>query len=194
MKAKELKRIAKFTLFGAIGFGVGGAAAGGVQQAISSRQEMFAFFVVIFTIPVWGVIAGAVLGLALKRKVIALSLLGAIGLPAGGLMGSLVVLGAKLTEAVGWIAWFGVTSIVIAWVLGFGIWRGRRNWRKILVLALAGALGFGLGAYIIGHTHYYVIDSFIVMGWRGLSWMGVGLIGGASVGAAVGYLEKGEPS
>ncbi len=194
IKAQEIKRIAKFALFGAVGFGVGGAVAGGIQQAISSPWEMFSTFVVFITVPVWGAIAGLVLGLAFWDwgRVIALSLLGANGLLAGGYIGYLVVHGAKPPEEVGWIAWFGVTSIVLACVLGFGIWGDSLNWRKILVLALAGALGFGLGAYIIGH-HYYdnVLDSLILMGWRGLSWMWVGIIGGASVGATLGFLEKG---
>ena len=191
MKTQELRRIARFALFGAIGFGAGGAVAGGIQQAISSPYEMFAIIVFFFTIPVWGAIAGLVLGLAFweRSKVITLSLLGAIGLPAGGLIGTLVILAGMDLEVVGWavwIAWFGVTSIVIAWVLGFGIWRDWRNWRKMLVLALAGALGFGLGEYIIG-----TFGSLMLMGWRGLSWMWVGIIGGASVGAALGYLERG---
>ncbi len=57
MKAQELKRIGRFALFGAIGFGIGGAVAGGIQQAISSPQEMFGSFVVFITIPIWGAIA-----------------------------------------------------------------------------------------------------------------------------------------
>ncbi len=61
-------------------------------------------------------------------------------------------------------------------------------------LAPAVGLGFALGTYVAAGFRYKwdTLGVLATMGWEGLSWMWVGIIGGASVGGAIGYLEKGK--
>ena len=59
--------------------------------------------------------------------------------------------------------------------------------RRMLFLALAGAVGFGIG---------FIFLEFVsmILGGTFLSIVGTGFIGGASLGAALGYLEVHEPA
>ncbi len=61
--------------------------------------------------------------------------------------------------------------------------------RRIVALALAGAAGFGIGVQAGGFLDY-LTDSFGRMPFIVVA----GVIGGAALGAALGYLERREPA
>lgn len=162
--SQETKKIAKFALFGAIGFGVG------------------ALFLLTM-----GITGGAALGLALKnrRKVIVLALVGGIGFLFGLWVGvyvweQAVALWEPFKTVWGYAIYGGTIGAIEGAALGL-VMGGRR---KIIVLAIAGALGFGIGIIIAPSTPFIAYIQWII--W--------GIIGGASLGAALGYLEKGEPA
>jgi len=160
---RKLNGIARLTLFGVIGFGIG-----------SGFVLLFPSFLVTFIIE--GTIGGLVFGLALKkdnRRLITLSLLGAIGFGAGALVGfSSSLIDGQPVWAV--FVFGSVTGAIGGEFLGLALW----NWRKILALAVAGAIGFGLGAIIVDPDRFSL-------------WMIVmAIIGGASLGATLGFLEK----
>lgn len=57
---------------------------------------------------------------------------------------------------------------------------------RIVVLALAGAVGFGIGFGFLDYlTYFFGTTQFATV---------AGIIGGASLGAALGYLERREPA
>ena len=63
-----------------------------------------------------------------------------------------------------------------------------RDKREIIGLALAGALGFLIGSMIATYLHYWLGFGFLL---TVIMFSLQGIIGGASLGAALGYLEKG---
>ena len=69
---------------------------------------------------------------------------------------------------------------VMGMVGGGALGLALQNRREIIGLALAGALGFGIGGMILYATHLDRWLEFVLMG----------IIGGAFLGAALGYLEK----
>ena len=90
-----------------------------------------------------GALGGVSLGLALKRKVVALALLGAIGFGAG------IFAGFYIGEEFGgeylglaFILAFTVAGMIGGVALGLAL----RNWRNIIGLTLAGAIGFFIGS------------------------------------------------
>jgi len=170
MKTQELRRIGRFALFGAVGFGIGGLIldVGPVPGMIGS--------------PIMGALGGAALGLALRRRAIALGLTGAIGL----LVGILAVLPLALDEhrpfGGDWDGVFfgAIMGTILGAALGLALW----DWRKIMGLALAGAIGFGIG-FGIGFAIFMSAIDMTIIGLLS------GIIGGAFLGAALGYLERG---
>jgi hypothetical protein len=134
-----------------------------------------------------GACGGAGLGLALKswKRVAALALAGAVGFGVGNLfffalafLFDIPLVGAGMGALGGLI-------------LGLAL----ADWRKVLLLGLAGMVGFGVGG---------AIAAALGMSVLGIDWeqppllllvyvlvMGmVGIIGGASLGAALGFLEN----
>jgi hypothetical protein len=134
-----------------------------------------------------GACGGAGLGLALKswKRVAALALAGAVGFGVGNLFffALAFLLGIPLVGA-GMGALGGL-------ILGLAL----ADWRKVLLLGLAGMVGFSVGG---------AIAAALGMSVLGIDWeqppllllvyvlvMGmVGIIGGASLGAALGFLEN----
>lgn len=159
----------RFAVFGAIGFGVGGTI------AISSTLVPIPLPVSVLD---GGTVGGASLGLALRdwRKAVMLALLGALGLVAGVF--------ATLSVA----SYFNYSSVamgaLVGAVIGASLGVAFSGWRLILGLAVAGAVGFGVG--LLAGDLLRALFPVI----RGLGSITVaGLIGGASLGAALGYLE-----
>ncbi len=150
MRATSMMR---FVLFGAVGFGIGSL------------------------IPIGSMIGGASLGLALNwkdiRKVIILALLGGLGQSLAAL-----VVGINVMVFSGPLVWdypwrmAALTGTMVGASLGIGF----GDWRRVIALAAAGAVGFGVGGAIAGGSQFW----FLV----------TGLIGGASLGVALGYLES----
>ena len=165
---QQIKRIAKFALFGTIGFGIGGAI------------RLIGFGVVELLI--MGAIGGAALGLALKRgwgKVTILALLGAIGFSVGTVIAVFSMLDAPDNSLTDFITG-AVAGAIGGLALGLALW----DWRKFIGLTLAGALGFVIGAlFLVIFGIYY----------EHVAWFaGPGIVGFTFLGAALGFLEKGK--
>ncbi|MFC1969913.1 hypothetical protein ACFLVV_01700 [Chloroflexota bacterium] len=177
-KRMRLKRksISAFTLWGALGFGIGGAIGGAIWVAFDAPHFGFA---------VLGAVGGASLGLVLKDRKTAglLALAGAIGFGIGFLTGFFILLviwqpihmqGAFIGALGGAV---GGASLGIA----------SRSWKSVGVLALASAIGCGavvqatLG-HPVGLTAQILSGAITLAIW--------GAVGGASLGVAMGYLEK----
>ena len=188
-----MKRIAMLALFGAIGFGIGGLFPGpaalfafaGSFQRTDWPSAIFAFAVLGLGFAAKGALGGTALGLALsrgRRRVAALALFGSIGFLAGGLLFLfLIPRGMYLAHSSGIVLLDGALGSA---ALGLAL----RDRRKIVGLALAGALGFWLGLMI---SNYFT--SWLQFGWLLLPVIKFslqGLIGGALIGAFMGYLEK----
>jgi len=169
-----------FVLLGAVGFGIAGA--------ISAR--LFPIGILL-----GGALGGAMLGLAFKDwgRVVSLALLGLMGLVAGlGAGIGLMVLSAKLlgldSEALGGTLMIATVGAGVGAALGLAFFGSR----MIGALAAAGAVGFGAGAWLyqlISHS----IPTLSQLGEGGsfvINLATIGVIGGAFLGAALGYLER----
>lgn len=187
-------RVMRFILFGTFGFGASGIIVGILWPLAFSFS--FAASGLLFVLS--GAVGGASLGLALgdRGRTINLALLGMLGFTIGGLVALAVAVGfvpalvsLSASEDYGTRSAMGVLGGA---VIGASLGLTFTDWRKTLTLALAGAVGFG-GGLIVG--------VFALQGMSGTSFMvGVwgtvilcalaGTCGGASLGAAFGYLES----
>ncbi len=128
-------------------------------------------------IPIGSMIGGASLGLALNwkdiRRVIILALLGGLGQSL-----AVLIIGINVMVFSGPLIWdypwrmSTLTGTMVGASLGIGF----ADWGRVIALAVTGAVGFGIGGVIAGDSQF----RFLV----------AGLIGGASLGAALGYLEN----
>ena len=140
-----------------------------------------------------GACGGAVLGLAIKdfRRVAILAVLGA----AGFLVGSFIVVGLFFSLAFVWQAGYGLLEALSAAALGLvvGALLGLplRSFRGAVVLGLAGLVGFGVGGVLAAALQGFPLHpSEDFPSLRSAAFGAVeGIIGGASLGAALGYLE-----
>jgi len=176
-----MNTIGKFAVWGAIGFGVGGAIGGAV---------MLAFDVPALVMPLFGAIGGIALGLALKewKRAVLLALAGAIGLLCGQLLafgvGYFIVVERGLLSSVAPL----ISGTVMGAIVGALLALALKDWKGVGLLALAGAIGFsiamlGYDGVIRGldlHLSYALRQETQLAIW--------GLIGGAFLGAALGYL------
>ncbi len=183
--AIDLKRIARFALFGAVGFGTGGLilslaskAATGVNWKTADTWESLALLLFPLFVIIAGAIAGVILGFTFRRRV-------------GCLLPFLMATGFILGPlAITWILNFSVdnyNNILLATtlfgsILGIllGIYVG--GWRRFLLLAVAGALGGVVAGVITYPVHNYA--------WYIITLQGV--IGGAFLGGALGFLLSAE--
>ncbi len=137
------------------------------------------------------------MGLALRswKRVAALALTGALGFGLG--LFPLFILG-----------FIGLLTSWTSIAMGLGLLGGAAlglvfgDWKRVATLALAGLVGFGIGAMIttaLGMPFaLYPFEVDFLKLWQApllllqhlLVQAMVGLIGGASLGAALGYLEK----
>jgi hypothetical protein len=202
---KSAMSVMRFVVLGAVGFGIGWAVAGLFNSGFValydpalelgrgvdlppwwvrglSRFSWFSWFIA-------GACGGAGLGLALKswKRVFALAGAGALGFGVGN----------ALFFALPLLFFF---PLFIPASLGMGTLGGLMlgvalaDWRRAVLLGLAGMVGFGVGGAIAADLGIYVEGMDIgpppyrpVLYVLGLGM--VGLIGGASLGAALGYLE-----
>lgn len=191
---QEIKGIAKFVLWGAVGFGVGAIGFGAIRIA---GWDLFLLsggsVPSLLGFPTTGAFGGAALGLALGgwRKAAVLAVVGAITFFVGFLGGFLVMIvfhqSGLRGEGILSIIYGGVPGAIGGAALGLVL----LDPRKMIGLAIAGALGFGLGMLIVS----LILDPF--SGWAStppikpwLGWILWGIIGGAFLGASLGYLEK----
>ena len=176
-----MNRTAWFTLWGALGFSIGGAI-GGIL--VSLEQPIIGF-------PIFGAISGVSLGFTLGgwRKAGILALACGIGLGIGFMIAFFIVLAVwgppvrvegLFRGAVGG-AFCGVS-------LGLAL----RSWGKVGLLALAGAVGFGIAAQFDWNLLQVLhVSDATVLGFAiKLAIWGIG--GGAFLGAVLGYLKRRE--
>jgi len=129
-----------------------------------------------------GAVGGAALGLALsdRRKVAALAVMGAVWSSLVLIIGSYFMPLISLDLGV----WFNallmgaVSGAVAGTALGLAVWDWR-DWKRMMGLALAGALGFAIGA-VVSNTLPHNPWLRSVLG---------GIIAGAFLGAALSRLE-----
>jgi hypothetical protein len=160
--------VIRFVVLGAVGFGMGGA---------------IGTFLFPFGILLGGAVGGASLGLALRdfRRVVILAGLGALGL----LMGVF----AGLTLGAGFFNYASVPiAAIVGAVVGALLGAAFRDWRTIVALAVAGAVGFGVGYWLIQFMR--ASTPILRQLGEGGSIVITGIIGGATLGAALGYLEN----
>jgi hypothetical protein len=201
--------VMRFVVFGAVGFGIGWAVAGLFNTALVAITEpmfppgrgaepppgwvtwppYFAYFLA-------GACGGAGLGLAIGgwKRVVALAVAGGVGF---GVSFFLFFIVAFL---------FGLREVGVA--MGVGLFGGVTlgltfgDWKRVVVLGLAGLIGFGIGGAITRALQmplalYPFFAEFVEL-WQApllllqhiLVQAVVGLIAGASLGAALGYLEN----
>jgi hypothetical protein len=205
MRAPSVMRL---VIFGAVGFGIGWAVAGLFNVALVTITEpMFppgrgakpppgwVTWPPYFAYCLGGAFGGAALGLAIGgwKRVVALAVAGGVGF---GLSLFLLFVVAFL---------FGLGEVGVA--MGVGLFGGVvsgvtfGDWKRVVILGLAGLVGFGIGGAIaealgMPFALYPFFVEFVEL-WRAPSLLVqhllvqgmVGLIGGASLGAALGYLE-----
>lgn len=181
--AQQKINAARFALYGALGFGVGGLFFGAVGLGVGG--PIFGMGPsLIFSVLLMGALGGLSLGLAMKlgrNKLLTLALVGGLIIFLGPYI---FIQSLYLTDTgaffIGKYWTFSLIGIFTGALLGtlFAVVIDRR---LILRLGLAGTLGFGLG--FLG----------LPFGGPGFPWIGLGLaglIGGASLGAALGYLYE----
>jgi hypothetical protein len=200
--------VMRFVVFGAVGFGIGWVVAGLFNTALVGITEpMFppgrgaepppgwVTWPPYFTYFLAGACGGAGIGLAIGgcKSVVALAIAGGVGF---GVSFFLLFVVAFL---------FGLPEVGIA--MGVGLFGGVLlgltfgDWKRVVFLGLAGLLGFGIGGAITGALRmpfalFPFFAEFVEL-WQSpllllqhaLVQAMVGLIGGALLGAALGYLE-----
>lgn len=198
MRAKSVMRL---VLFGAVGFGIGLAIAGFFNSVfIAITAPMFPPGRGAEPPPWWisttpylswfiaGACGGAGLGLALRdwKRVLALVVAGLLGFGMGSFLFFVIAF------------LFGLHPVGVA--AGMGLFGGVllgltfADWKRVALLGLAGMVGFGVGGAIATAmgmpplTFDWEEPTLLLVLYVVVQAM-VGLIGGASLGAALGYLE-----
>jgi hypothetical protein len=183
MERQETMRaisVMRFVILGAVGFGLGGAISGPLIMFLTGLVP--GLVGLPLTLFVGGAVGGAALGLALKdfRRVVILALLGALGLTVGVMAG--LILGSFINYSEVLI------TVMVGAVVGTSLGVAFLNWRTLVAMAVAGAVGFGIGSLPADFVRFS-IPKLRQLGEAG-SYAITGIIGGASLGAALGYLEN----
>ena len=172
----DMKIIGKLTIFGTLGFAVGWAIGG----ALLVLEEPFLGF------PISGAIGGASLGFALGgwRKAGILALVCAIGFGVGSLAAFFIVL--AVWEPPGYVEGFFLGAVGGA-VGGASLGLAFMSWGKAGLLALAGAVGFGIAGQVSWDLFRGSDQAVLGAVTKVAIW---GVVGGAFLGATLGYLER----
>jgi hypothetical protein len=196
--------VLRFVIFGAVGFGIGLAIAGFFNSVfiavtapifpVGREAELPPWWASLpphFSWFVAGACGGAALGLSLGswKRIIALAVAGSVGFGVGFFIFFVLAFLFGFSQVgVGMGAFGGM-------MLGLAL----ADWRGVVLLGLAGMVGFGAGG---------AAAAALRMPLLGIDWERpllslalyvlvqgmVGVVGGASLGAAVGYLEGGRPA
>jgi hypothetical protein len=177
----------RFVVLGALGFGVGGTIAAACWPLAFVTYGASALLFILS-----GAIGGASLGLALgdRRRTAILALLGTIGFTLGGIVALVIGFGyLSGSEEYGTRGAMGIAAGAIvgaSLALAFGDWQ-----RRIVVFTLAGGGGFGVGVVIGTFALQGMLGEDFLVGTSGtiVLFAITGIVGGASLGAALGYLE-----
>ena len=192
-----MRRIIRFALFGAIGYGAGGVLHFFVLRSLLPYGVgVWAVGVQVLFV-VTGLLGGAALGVALRkgvRGIIILGLRSGIGFLFGNFLGGQLIslmLPEDLSASTNLVFVAVVHGVLKGAFGGMVLGLYLRGWRKTVGLSLAGALGFGTGSLIVQTSSRWPglsFDMLIFLGLIGPALMGI--IGGALLGTAVGYFEK----
>jgi WD40-like Beta Propeller Repeat len=157
---REAMNMMRFTLLGAVGFGIGAA----IATSLVGLGTLLG-----------GAVGGAALGLALKdfRRAVFMALLGALGL----------FLGVSIALMVGSYFSYPVipTAAFVGAILGAALGLAFVDWRRVLILGVVGSVGCAIGVLAGGSLQPVAAMMGVIVF--------AGIIGGASLGAALGYLE-----
>jgi hypothetical protein len=175
-------RVMRFVLFGAIGFGIGWAIAGFWWVEWPSTVRLLAYFL-------GGACGGVALGVAMGtwKRVIALAVAGFFGF---GLSSLLFIV---LSRVFLFLVPLGGEAVGMGLVGGALLGLTFGDWKRVVLLGLAGMVGFGVGGAIaaaLGMPPLIILDRPLLLELYVPVQAMVGLIGGASLGAALGYLEQ----
>jgi MFS family permease len=205
MRAKGEVRL---IFFGAAGFGIGWALlgiydggfaiVGGVGTPMFGALfsgDFLALLVYPLVFSVGGAFAGAVLGLGLReeRKAVLMALLGGVGVFIGSFIATIIYF------LVSWGlfgAGYGILEALSAATLGLVVGAllslSVRSFGGTVVLALMGLVGFGIGGVIAAALQGFPLQPSEGLPSLQTATFGAieGIIGGASLGAALGYLER----
>lgn len=173
VKARSIPRL---VACGIVGFGGGGAIGGAIWVAFDAPHLGFAIL---------GALGGVSLSLNLKdwKTTFIIALACAIGFDIGFLLPFFVSL-------VIWEPVYGQGLLVGAMggaIGGLALGFSTREWSKSWLLALAGAIGFGIAAQAFWDILRGLEPQVL---WGAITLAVWGIVGGASLGAALGYVEK----
>jgi hypothetical protein len=183
----------RFVLFGAIGFGIGGTIAG-VSWPLAFLTSGTSGLLFVLS----GAVGGASLGLALgdRRKTMRLAVLGVLGSTVGGIVALLTAFGffAPIPALSGSEDYGvrGVMGVLGGAMVGASLGLAFEDWRRILAFTVAGAAGFGAGVIVGVFSVRGIFGEGYLVGTSGtiILYAVTGILGGASLGAALGHLEK----
>jgi hypothetical protein len=200
----------RFVIFGAVGFGIGWAmlgvlgggfpTAGGVGTVLGGAIFSGDFPALLLYTPVLslcGACGGAVLGLTFKdfRRVAILAVLGAVGFFLGSFIVVTLFFSITFVQA-GYGLLEAISAAAMGLVVGALLALYLRSFMGTVVLGLTGLVGFGIGGLVTA-----ALQGFPVQPSEGLfslqsAMFGAieGIIGGASLGVALGYLESRKPA
>ena len=175
-RAATARSVLWLIAYGSAGCGIGGAIGGAIWVTFDAPHVGFAIL---------GALGGASFGLALKnwRATIIVALICAAGFDIGFLLPFFISL--VIWEPVYGQGFFvgGIGGAIGGASLGLGI----EGWRKSWLVAVAGAIGFGIAAQTTWNILRGLEPQVL---WGAITLTIWGIIGGASLGAALGYLEK----
>ncbi len=167
-----------FALSGAIGFGIGGII-GAIMWGYRSPSEGQSFL----SIALNGAMGGASLGLALQgwKKAGVAALVGAVGFSIATSIGVFIQLALWGLESPPYFAGLFIGAF-IGIVLGASLGLSLMGWKAAGLLALTGAIGFGVWFQAVSNLVFEVSSA---------KSFGIGgAIAGAILGVALGYLER----
>jgi hypothetical protein len=197
--------VIRFLIYGAVGFGIAWALlgafgggfpiAGGVSLVLGGAifsGDLPALLLYTPVLSLGGAFGGAALGLVFKdfRRVVILAVLGAVGF----FLGSFIVVGLFFSMSfmqAGYGLLEALSAAAIGLVIGALLSLSLRSLRGTVVLALMGLVGFGIGGLITAALQGFPLQpSESVIPVQSAAFGAVeGIIGGAFLGAALGYLE-----
>ena len=177
-KQRATRSILVFALSGAIGFGVGGII-GAIMWGYRSPSEGQSFL----SIALNGAMGGASLGLVLQgwKKAGVAALVGAISFSAATFIGVVIQLVLWGFEPPPYFAGLFIGAI-IGIFFGASLGLAFNGLKTAGLLALAGAIGFGVWFQAVSNLVFEVSSAKSFGIW--------GAIAGATLGVALGYLEK----
>jgi hypothetical protein len=194
-KRTTKRSITRFCLFGAVGFGIGvpmimlGMFLGltTALETLEAWSTAGPFISLGLGFAVAGAVGGLALGLALMRgKTLSLAGFGALGFLLGGLL--TIPFASLSSEVKSYLGVLLVPGAVGGAALGVAL--GGKMKITIVILALAGALGFGIGDVVMIAVNGLLEPRVGLIVASIIKFALGGIIGGAVLGAALGFLYQ----